>query len=141
MRHTVPALALVALPLTAALGQQQPGARFEPVARTTPTAAAGDEPLRALRAQAADSAARYSNVARRQRLLQRSLFVGGTALVAGSYAQWLGGDTRRGMTGGGAILLGAGLGTTAYGVSRRDAAERAHAAAAKWTTVASGSTP
>ncbi len=140
MRRLVPALALFALPLTAARSQQQPDTRFETVARTAPTGAPASEPLLALRTQASDSAARYSRVARRQRLLQRTLFVGGAALVAGSYGQWLGGDTRRGMTAGGAALLGAGLGSAAYGVNRRDAADRARAASAKWSLVAAGET-
>ena len=141
MRRLLPALALIALPLTVVQGQQQPTARFEPVARTTSSSGTVDGSLTALRAQAADSAARYASVARRQRLMQRSLLVGGAALVAGSYAHWLGGDTRRGMTAGGAALLGAGIGTTAYSASRRDAAERARLAAARWTTVAAGAAP
>ena len=140
MRRTPPAvsLALVALPLTAVRGQQLPAARFETVAHTTPALAPAEAPLLAVRAQAMDSAARYSRSASRQRLLQRTLYVGGAALVAGSYAHWLGGDTRRGMTAGGAALLGAGLGSAAYGIDRRDAAERARAASARWKLVAAG---
>lgn len=140
MRRLLPALALIALPLTVVEGQQQPTARFETVARTTPAAALAREPLLALRAQAADSALHYSSVARRQQMLQRTLFVGGAALVAGSYGQWLGGDTRRGMTAGGAALLGAGIGSAAYGLNRRDAADRARATSEKWGQVAAGQT-
>ncbi|GLC27603.1 hypothetical protein [Roseisolibacter agri] len=132
------ALLLVFTPLAAA-AQEQPQPRFAPVARTEPTSAeAAQERLRSLRLQAADSAVRYAGVANGQRKVARSLVVAGAAIVAGSYAQWVSGPTRRGMTAGGAALLGAGLGVAGVGVVRNDAADRSAATAARWRDVAEG---
>jgi hypothetical protein len=60
-RSLAAALTLLALPLTAAPGQQQPQPRFETVARTgEQETTGGGTALSALRARAVDSAARYA---------------------------------------------------------------------------------